>query len=788
MKTQTNNLSVITNKSTRQCHVSHNNRYKILLHTSLTLAIYLLSLSIYLHPLVLSATPSEELSHKKQQTRWNLITHPKPQLDEIHILDPDNHDVSPPSACQYHHTNDTVEKGKEEEEACPSWKQAWYNDYWGRPLDSPSSHKSWRPLSVWSFRFLKGGGKGGRWIIGWIGRAFAVVMDRILSIFRLGGGGDSVASHVGENDHILASELFVHRFINVLIHASIVQLIGVVSTLLFPSSPNNNPCSSALQTSYTRHFSQLLFALHPTHVEAVANAANRPHLLGLLFNAAIVDPSFPLVGVALLSGMGLLCAETALFPLPAVLVTMTAIRYRERVVMRTQTTTRDTMGQHDEDTEPNNEEDSDEELASKSIVLGPTLVSLLPRYLLLLLTNVLYLLYRHANGTLSIPPGLIRPAENPYYNKVGTTWSLARRMMNYSYVTSLHILKSVGVEWIGFSHEYGYDCIPEMRVGVLEEEGMVGVSVVDLRLGWPIGFMVVSIGLCVWCWYGGGVGGGRDTSAAVTSRRDVRQKLEDRTMRMLLLLVFVSWMATLFPIAGFLKVGTFVADRIVVPSTFGTCIFGGRLLALWIVGDEPRERDNVDPSQYNHRATIKRVMKTIFILAICTQHFALRTHNRIAEWMDSATLLESSLRACPRSIKSNLEMSKLYSGLVPHMVDFEKALRLIETAQKIDPSYCDVHQQFGHVYFQQGKYIQFEKEMVKSLLCPFTMGQAMGNWKKYWNAVLAPRNGKTDVAARKRYDEYMKSIEESIDREGEKSGMETRERRIRDGSNLEDEL
>ena len=186
---------------------------------------------------------------------------------------------------------------------------------------------------------------------------------------------------------------------------------------------------------------------------------------------------------------------------------------------------------------------------------------------------------------------------------------------------------------------------------------------------------------------------------------------------------------------------------------------------------------------------MKRVVKTIVVLGIGAQHFALRTHRCVAEWMDSVPLLESSVRACPRSIKSNLEMSKLYSGLVPHMVDFEKALRLIRTAQKIDPTYCDVHQQFGHVYFQQGKYIPFEKEMVKSLLCPFTMGQAMVNWKKYWNAVLAPRNGKTDAAARKRYDGYMKSIEESIDREAEKAGAEACERSLRHGTNnLEDEL
>ena len=35
-----------------------------------------------------------------------------------------------------------------------SWKALLLNDYWGRPLDTKSSHKSWRPLSVVSFRYL----------------------------------------------------------------------------------------------------------------------------------------------------------------------------------------------------------------------------------------------------------------------------------------------------------------------------------------------------------------------------------------------------------------------------------------------------------------------------------------------------------------------------------------------------------------------------------------------------------------------------------------------------------
>jgi hypothetical protein len=48
----------------------------------------------------------------------------------------------------------------------------------------------------------------------------------------------------------------------------------------------------------------------------------------------------------------------------------------------------------------------------------------------------------------------------------------------------------------------------------------------------------------------------------------------------------------------------------------------------------------------------------LFVLCVC--NLARRTHRRSSEWMDSVPLLESSLRACPRSINSNLEMSKIH--------------------------------------------------------------------------------------------------------------------------------
>lgn len=582
------------------------------------------------------------------------------------------------------------------------------------------------------------------------------LVERLLSLLGIGFSSSSIGAREAKTA-VLASELFTHRFINVLIHTCLVQLIGALSLLLFPNQINN----------LSSYLAQILFAIHPTHVEAVANAANRPHILGLMFNLAVVDPSCPLVGVTLCNMLALLTAETALFQLPAVVVTMTAIRCRQF---------HDERSNSKKEKQSVNGEETTKSTQSRHSVLIQTILTLLPRYTMLLFTTSLYLFYRLLiNSSLSIPKGLIRPAENPFYTKIDE-WTLPQRMANYGYTTSLHVFKSFGIEIVGMSHEYGYDCIPEIQF-MSEKKG---VHVVDLRLGYPLLLLLGGGMLMFYCWYGGFFRCKHLQNVEYNKQSSLE---EERTIRILLLLVFLTWMATLFPIAGIFKVGTFIADRIVVASTVGTCIFGGRLLSSWICG-----HDKINTIQTGQT---KRIMKAILLIYVVAIHLARKTHNRTSEWMDSIPLLESSLQSCPTSIKSNLEMSKLYSGLVPHKLDLKKALELIETAHRIDPTYCDVHQQYGHVYFQQGRYIPFEEAMVHSLMCPFTMGAAMTNWKKYWNVLLSPRNGVVDVEGRKRYDGYMKRIEELIQMEAEISAADNNmvsDSDMGDGDMIADEL
>lgn len=56
--------------------------------------------------------------------------------------------------------------------------------------------------------------------------------------------------------------------------------------------------------------------------------------------------------------------------------------------------------------------------------------------------------------------------------------------------------------------------------------------------------------------------------------------------------------------------------------------------------------------------------------------------------------------------------------------------------------------------------IPFEEELIEALLCPFTMGQAMSNWNRYWQVLLSSE----DNATKERYNKYMQRIQREIDK------------------------
>ena len=126
--------------------------------------------------------------------------------------------------------------------------------------------------------------------------------------------------------------------------------------------------------------------------------------------------------------------------------------------------------------------------------------------------------------------------------------------------------------------------------------------------------------------------------------------------------------------------------------------------------------------------------------------------------MDSKALLESSLKTCPRSAKSNLEISKIYSGIYPEALDLKKALYHLQIAEEIDPNYCDVNFSFAQVLIQSGNLQDAEDRITKSVLCPFSVWQAQGLFRNYWSAVLP-----NSPEAKSRYEKQLLIIQKAVE-------------------------
>lgn len=552
-------------------------------------------------------------------------------LDESHIMSSENKDVAGTSTLE----------------------EVMTNDYWGRPMNGESSHKSWRPLTILSFRWLK---------TTWGGRC---------------------------------AFLTTHRIINALAHAATGDAVSILAVKIFEMSSSSTEWSLLL----LRCLVKLLFCLHPTHVEVTANAANRPHLFAVLVAVVLCDPQLHFLLVLILQIIGLMCSETFIFQMPAVVITQTLIEFRNNAKKQTDTQKKD--------------DKEDEDTASSFSLLLSSLRKLLPRQFLLFILSVSYLIMRYALDWLSIPEGLIRPAENPFFHLTGID-----RFRNYAYILIVHIFKGWNLDFIGFSHEYGFECIRQLEKWT------------DPRFGVVLFAVGILIHVVIKCF---------------------QQEGRARWNAGLLLLFHLSWMLTLFPISGVVKVGTFIADRIVVASTVSICILVGRYF-----------QQRIMPQGDKH----VRILPSIFVFSLLSLMWY-RVHIRSLQWMGNYPLLSSSLKTCPRSAKSHLEISKVYSGLMPELFDLDRSLYHLEQVKDIDSEflYCDVHQQLAHVYIQQQKLLEFEKELAQAILCPFTMSGASGMWQNYWSMVLKDPSAKQEGELRKR--KYEMQISEAVQREQE---------------------
>jgi hypothetical protein len=554
-------------------------------------------------------------------------------LDEQHIVNAENKDVNGPT----------------------TWTNVFTDDYWGRPLTYHSSHKSWRPLSILSFRYLRG-----------------------MDVPRI-------------------SDLSMHRLVNVLTHAAAAELVGTLAVkLLAPES----------DASWLHGLTKLCFALHPTHVEVVANAANRPHIVATLLAVYASDPATPWLLFLLSIVAALLAAETALFQVVPIATTLVAISYVQRF--------------HGPHRRPP---------AGNMLWQVVHTVRQPPIFLRLLGLCVLAVTYyggRWYYDTLSIPEGLIRPAENPFFTLQGWT-----RVYSYGMVVGVHLYKQWDWDYVGFSHEYGRACLDPVE------------QAYDVRL-LPAALMFAVLALV----------------GMVLLLQQIRRRSLSKGL--ILYVVTLSWTVTLFPISGIVKVGTFIADRIVVASTVPVAIVHAYAMTSWLQwgaarGDAGSRRRCLISTERN----VRKFGVLSLLLVLSWQ----RIDTRARQWMNSITLMESSLRSCPRFAKGHLETSKIYSGLYQERYNLTRARWHLQQAAAIDPDFCDVHHQFALLEAREGNHIAFEERLLNAVQCAFTSAQAQVLWHQYWPQALDETNNTPEKLAgnKARYDAHMAVIAAAIE-------------------------
>ncbi|XP_043854030.1 protein O-mannosyl-transferase TMTC4 isoform X1 [Dromiciops gliroides] len=115
----------------------------------------------------------------------------------------------------------------------------WQHDFWGSKLSSNTSHKSYRPLTVLTFRIN----------------------------YYLSGGFYPVSFHI----------------VNILLHCSISVLMVDVFSILFGGLQYTSKGRRLNLAPKSSLLAALFFAVHPVHTECVAGIVGRADLLGALF-------------------------------------------------------------------------------------------------------------------------------------------------------------------------------------------------------------------------------------------------------------------------------------------------------------------------------------------------------------------------------------------------------------------------------------------------------------------------------------------------------------------------
>lgn len=275
--------------------------------------------------------------------------------------------------------------------------EVFQNDYWGHDIRGLVTNKSWRPFTVLTFR----------WVQAYL------------------------------KDHNLEIEIMIQRLINAVIHVCNAELVSRIGIALVSFDANDQARNLILQIMI-----KLIFGLHPIAPEVAVNGANRAHGIGLLCSliACLIimktdvvqsrgksqssaNTMSALVMLFLIWAIGLMSCESIVFQVPAVFITCFVVHWRRVYQISGSYGNKSvhTMG-----------------FISKSILAH------LPCFVIVLGLTLAYIGGRFILGIEAIDPDLFTSSQHPFHHLSGLN-----RLVNFTYTTCIHILKSCFLDPIG---------------------------------------------------------------------------------------------------------------------------------------------------------------------------------------------------------------------------------------------------------------------------------------------------------------------------------------------------
>nr|CAD7604858.1 unnamed protein product [Timema genevievae] len=548
----------------------------------------------------------------------------------------------------------------------PLWNLL-HNDFWGTRLTHNHSHKSYRPLTVLSFRYgrspaellLDTNDNNGPTKVeekGQKSKGTVVMTTRKKNCYKV------------RWNYWMSEGLKPWGFhvTNVLLHC----LVSVLSLLVYDRLFGGHSPRAAL-------LSALLFSVHPVHSEAVAGVVGRADLLcallyflsflvycsalsikGSFHHSSLVILSMVLAAIAMLAKeqgitvIGLCSAYDIIIASRIHPSSISSFLYKNICIPFSKKRRKSVNGSWENGSVNNRVSCGDEEEGEVELA---TLRPLVLRHFAMLMTGIVVLLLRwRVMG--SIPP-TFQTVDNP----ASFSDSFLIKILTYNYIYALNVWLLVCPEWLCFDWSMG--CVP-----LLNWQDPRVAAVVTLWLG---------IAAILW------------RVATLPSSPT------HRSLSMSLALTVIPFL----PATNlFFRVGFVIAERVLYLPSAGFCmlvVLGVRQLA--VLSNAKRVKSSVDgpcrsggckPScEVIVRSPLKRITSIHFILCQLLQLgylylvviLGVRACWRSSEWRSEKLLFTSGLAVCPLNAKVHYNIAKnaADSGNKTYAVlEYTEALRL----------------------------------------------------------------------------------------------------------------